>query len=104
MKTWLFYSLLFQNVLNMQVDGPEECQDSENTSTFTSIGVQVENDRGSVSLLVVFLFNLSPCSVMTQWHQHCRIYCLWESKQIFCHSLIINANFFEFFHLIPIFC
>ena len=44
----LLYSLLL--VLNMQVDGPEETQDSENPSTFTSIGVQVENDRGSVGL------------------------------------------------------
>ncbi|CAL8280770.1 unnamed protein product [Lota lota] len=32
--------------IGIQVDGPEETQDSENPSTFTSIGVQVENDRG----------------------------------------------------------
>ncbi|XP_061746524.1 disks large-associated protein 1-like isoform X2 [Nerophis ophidion] len=32
--------------IGIQVDGPEEIQDPEDPSKFTSVGVQVENDRG----------------------------------------------------------
>lgn len=44
----------------LQVDGPEEIPDPEDPSKFTSVGVQVEDDRGwgiLVSLSVIFSFS-----------------------------------------------
>lgn len=42
------------------MDGPEEIPDPEDPSKFTSVGVQVEDDRGwgtLVSLFIIFSFS-----------------------------------------------
>ncbi len=48
-------------VCRLKVDGPEEVPDPEDPSKFTSVGVQVEDDRGwgaHFSLLFIHFFSL----------------------------------------------